>query len=152
MSPIDRLTGLAGPWQATYQLRGDPSFAGDSPSSAVITPTVGGRFARIDYAWSDRGKPQEGALVVGFEPGPGRVSVMWLDTWHNSNRMMICSGTATPDGGIDVVGTYPTGEGSPDWGWRTRLDVAADTWTMTMFNVSPEGQEDLAVRAVYRRA
>jgi hypothetical protein len=52
---------------------------------------------------------------------------------------------------IDVRGAYPTGGGAPDWGWRTRLEATATTWAMTMFNVSPDGDETLAVNARYER-
>lgn len=151
MSELDALAALAGPWHATYELRGDPSFAGDSPSAAAVNPMLGGRFVRIDYTWSEGGRPQEGSLVIGHEPAPGVVTVAWIDTWHNGDRMMISSGRARSDGGFDVRGTYPTGPGSPDWGWRTELAVAADRWTLTMHNVTPDGQETPAVRAEYRR-
>lgn len=148
---LEALLELAGPWHATYQLRGDPSFDGDSPSAATVAPMLGGRFVRIDYTWSDRGKPQEGALIVGCEPASGDVTAAWMDTWHNGHRMMICTGRTTPEGGLDVRGTYPTGPGSPDWGWRTRLDIGDGTWTMRMFNVTPDGEETLAVTAEYQR-
>ena len=151
MGALDALAARAGPWHATYQLRGDPSFDSDSASTATVSPMLGGRFVRIDYTWSDRDKPQEGALIVGHEPTTRVVTVVWMDTWHNGDRMMICTGRATPGGGIDVRGTYPTGPASPDWGWRTQLDVDGVTWTMTMFNVTPDGQEALAVSAAYHR-
>jgi hypothetical protein len=143
--------GLAGAWRATYSLRGDPSFDGDSPSEAVVTPTLGGRFVRIDYTWSDRGKGQAGLMLIGFEPVPGLVTMVWVDSWHNGPRMLISTGSLGDGRTIDVRGAYPTGPDSPDWGWRTRLDAAADTWTMTMFNVSPDGAETLAVSARYER-
>jgi hypothetical protein len=31
------------------------------------------------------------------------------------------------------------------------LETGDGTWTMTMFNVTPDGEEALAVRAEYRR-
>ncbi|MEZ5286088.1 MAG: DUF1579 family protein [Vicinamibacterales bacterium] len=151
MAALDRMAALGGPWQATYQLRGDPSFDGDSPTTASVTPMVGHRFVRIDYTWSEHGKPQEGALIVAQEPKTGEVTAAWMDTWHNGHRMMLCTGSMLPDGGIDVRGTYPDGVGGEEWGWRTRILVADDAWTLTMFNVSPDGREALAVNANYRR-
>jgi len=111
---------------------------------------LGGRFVRIDYTWSDRGKSQSGSLLVGVEPTLGLVTTVWIDTWHNGPRMLISAGSLGADGTIDVRGAYPTGPGSPDWGWRTRLETTGKTWTMTMFNVSPEGEETLAVSAAYQ--
>ncbi len=148
---LDALLALSGAWQGRYQLRGDPSFDGDSDSTAQVTPVLGARFVRVDYTWSDRGTAQEGLLLIGGEPKTGVVTVVWLDSWHNGPRMMTCTGAGTPDGGIDVRGTYPAGPGSPDWGWRTRIDPHPDAWTLTMFNVTPEGEEALAVQVEYRR-
>lgn len=150
-SPLAALITLAGDWHATYRLRGDPSFDGDSRSRASVTPVLGGRFVRIDYTWSESGEPQDGAMVVGCEQASGVVTVAWLDSWHNGDRMMICTGRPLPDGGFDVSGTYPAAPGSPDWGWRTCVTINHESWTMTMFNVTPEGQEALAVQAEYRR-
>ena len=90
---LETWCGLTGAWRATYSLRGDPSFDGDSPSDAVVTPLLGGRFVRIDYTWSDRGKPQAGEMLIGFESAPGLVTVVWIDSWHNGVRMLISTGS-----------------------------------------------------------
>lgn len=152
MAGLDRLTALAGDWRATYQLRGDPSFETDSPTEATITPMLDGRFARIDYTWIESGTRQEGSLVIGYEPEPKVATVAWMDTWHNSDRMMVCTGSLTADGGVDVRGTYPAGMGADDWAWRTVISPRDDAWTLTMFNVEPGGEESLAVNAEYERA
>ncbi len=148
---LETWCGLTGAWRATYSLRGDPSFDGDSPSDAVVTPLLGGRFVRIDYTWSDRGKAQAGEMLIGFEPAPGLVTVVWIDSWHNGARMLISTGSLDEGLAIDVRGVYPTGVDSPDWSWRTRLEASASSWTMTMFNVAPDGDETLAVSARYER-
>lgn len=158
MASLDRLAALAGTWHATYALRGDPSFDSDTPSTATVTPILGSRFVRIDYTWDEgdvlqENGPQEGSLLVGFEqePAPGSVTLVWVDSWHNGRRTMVCPGVLLGNGGVDVRGTYPGGAGNPDWGWRTVLEPAGDGWTMTMFNVTPDGEEALAVRAAYGR-
>ena len=158
MASLDALAALAGSWQATYRLRGDPSFDSDTPSTATVSPILGGRFVRIDYTWDEDDKleedgPQSGLLLVGFEPepAPGTVTVVWLDSWHNGRRTMVCPGSMLPGGGVDVQGTYPGGPGNPDWGWRTVLRPDDDGWSMTMYNVTPDGVEALAVSAEYRR-
>lgn len=56
----------------------------------------------------------------------------------------------TAEGAIDVRGIYPAPPG-PDWGWRIQILPAAAELSIVMYNVHPEGQEDLAVRAVHGR-
>ena len=158
MPGLEALAALAGDWTATYQLRGDPSFDSDTTTSATVTPMLRGRFVRIDYTWDEEDRleeqgPQRGSLLVGFEadPAPGIATVVWIDSWHNGQRTMVCPGVLIHSGGVDVRGSYPGGPGNPDWGWRTVLEPAGDGWTMTMFNITPDGEESLAVRAEYRR-
>jgi hypothetical protein len=152
IADLARLGSLAGRWRATYELRGDPRFDADVPTEAVVSPILAGTFVQIAYRWTESGTPQEGLLLVGLDPERGSVTAAWLDTWHNGHRMMVCAGEQLPDGGIDVFGTYPGRPGERDWGWRTRLEIADETWTMRMFNVTPDGVEAPAVTAVYGRA
>jgi Protein of unknown function (DUF1579) len=152
MPDLDALLALEGSWQATYELRGDPSFEGDSPSTATVAGMLDKRCLRIDYTWSYRGTDQQGLLIVGREHGPDdRATVLWLDSWHNQDRMMVSRGAFRPDGGIDVRGSWPAGDDGPDWGWRTVLAIAPAGWTMTMYVVTPAGEEALGVNAAYRR-
>lgn len=151
MHPLDPLRAAAGAWRATYQLR-DPEhhLSADSESRAIVTPVLGGRFIRIDYTWSDKGKPQEGSLLAGYEAITGIVTVAWIDSWHNSDRIMVCTGRAEPDGALNVLGSYGAPPG-PDWGWRTQVHAGADRLHIVMFNVHPDGREELAVNADYVR-
>jgi hypothetical protein len=68
------------------------------------------------------------------------------------NQVMICTGTSEEDGVINVRGSYaaPPGAG---WGWRTRIGLSLDAKLyLTMFNVTPDGKDVLAVEGVYVRA
>jgi hypothetical protein len=68
--------------------------------------------------------------------------------------VLICTGTSEVDGVIDVRGSYAAPPG-PNWGWRTRIGLDVDVDTMlylTMFNVTPDGKEVLAVEGVYVRS
>jgi hypothetical protein len=151
MEGLEGLLALQGDWQATYQLRGDPSLEADSASTATVASMLDGRCLRIDYTWSDKGKPQTGLLLVGREHGSDGATAVWLDTWHNQDRMMVSKGSITADGGIDVMGSWPTGDDGPDWGWRTVLSIQPAGWTMTMYVVTPDGEEALGVNAAYTR-
>ena len=49
-------------------------------------------------------------------------------------------------GEADIAGSYSAPPG-PDWGWRVVVhSPQADSFLLEMFNRSPDGQEDLAVR------
>ena len=65
---------------------------------------------------------------------------------------MICQGTLAEDGAFDVRGHYqaPTG---PDWGWLIVLQLEdKETLNLIMYNIWPDGKENLAVKAAYKRA
>jgi hypothetical protein len=151
MNPLDPLIACAGGWHGTNILQ-DPGTIQptESKSTATVTPLLGGRFVRIDYTWSYQEKPQEGSILVGFNPQSGRASVHWIDGWHNGFSVMACDGTIDERGAIDVRGSYPAPPG-PDWGWRTVITPAADALQVVMHNVWPEGKEELAVEARFAR-
>lgn len=150
MSNLDSLIRAVGEWRATYKLR-DPgnTLSDDSDSTAVVTPLLDGRFVRIDYRWAFKGTPQEGSLLVGCE-NDGTATVPWIDSFHNGQGVMVSKGRATPEGEIDVRGSYQV-LGHPDWGWRTVLSATDSALSIVMYNVTPEGEEHLGVDAQYRR-
>jgi hypothetical protein len=54
-------------------------------------------------------------------------------------------------GKIDLRGSYEAPP-SPDWGWRFVINAPSDIeLKLVMYNVSPEGEEELAVEANYKR-
>jgi hypothetical protein len=75
VNPVEALTAVAGQWNGSNTLQ-DPNTGKpeESPSTATLAPVLGGRFVRLDYTWGYQGKPQEGSLLVGFEPKSGEVS------------------------------------------------------------------------------
>ena len=153
MSVFDKLSACAGSWRGTSRLQ-DPqnNLADDSPSSMVVTPVLGGRFVRLDYTWAYHGKPQEGSLLVGRDAKTGELSAHWIDSWHMGDKVMACRGAATDGGALSVRGSYAAPPG-PDWGWRTTISPDdGRTLRITMYNVTPDEQEDLAVDATYTRA
>ena len=123
----------------------------ESPAGAEVTTLLGGRFVRMDYTWAYQGTPQEGSLLIGFMSGAAVVTAQWIDTWHMGESVMSCHGTADPDGSIIVRGTYAVPPGA-DWGWRIGLEPReASEIRLVMFNASPEGHEELAVKVDYTR-
>jgi len=153
MSNLNQILACAGPWQGANRLYTSPQCAADeSPSTLTVTPLLRGTFVRLDQTWAWEGKPQEGSLLIGFDSDAKQVALHWIDTFHMSRKVMVCSGVLRGDGVIEVRGGYAAPPG-PDWGWR--IEIMAEPPArieIRMFNIDPAGQEALAVLATYAPA
>ena len=152
MRGLDRLAGCAGCWQGSSRLH-DPHTGRpeDTASTAVLSPLLGGRFIRLDYTWSYQGTGQEGSILIGHQSDRGRATAHWIDSWHMANGVMACEGAVEPDGTVAVHGSYAAPPG-PDWGWRIAIRPGdGSALQVVMHNVTPDGQEALAVEATYAR-
>ncbi len=150
---LERLIAAAGQWQGTSTLQ-DPGYieAETTASTLTVTPLLDGRFVRMDYTWSYRGTPHAGSLLVGFQKKPGTVSMHWIDSWHNGDSVMAMTGDPVGLARLAARGTYPAPPG-PDWGWTIAITLESEAHLrITMHNISPEGQEFLAVEGEYSRA
>jgi len=153
MSILDALAACAGSWRGTNTLQ-DPhnNIAEDSVATATVTPVLGGRFVRLDYTWGYKDKPQEGSLLIGFDKQEDTVTAHWIDTWHMSDKVMVCTGSSPSGPTYAVRGSYAAPPG-PDWGWRIEITPdGGQALRLVMYNIWPEGKEDLAVEATYTRA
>ena len=119
-------------------------------SSTASIRTVARGFLRVEYTWSHDGEAHEGLLLLTDEKQDGMVTAVWIDSWHQSQSFLISRGNVDPAGAVSVLGSYPAPTG-PDWGWRMVVSPAADGFELVMFNISPEGEEALAVRNRYER-
>ena len=149
---LEGLAACSGAWTGTNRLS-DPSMnvLDHSPSTAALTPLLGGTFIRMDYTWAYQGTAQEGSLLIGFDSGLAVVTAHWVDTWHMGERVMSCHGTSEDDGSVDVGGTYAAPPG-PDWGWRIVLQPRdGSALRLLMYNITPDGTEELAVESDYTR-
>ena len=144
------LAQLVGNWHGTNKLWLDPSKpARESGGTAVFQLTAQGKFATLNYTWADAGQPQSGVLLFGSNGQ--KVDAAWVDSWHMQDVMMHCTGEAQPDGAISVLGSYAAPPG-PDWGWRLTIQpLPDDLLRFVMHNISPEGEEMIAVEALYSR-
>ena len=145
------LLELEGSWQGRSKLQ-DPIQGGvdESSSNLEVTRVLSGKFVRLDYDWSYRGEPQEGSLLFGFDPESREVSAHWIDSWHMGRAVMACKGRNEGDGSYRVTGSYSI-PGADAWGWRIELDVQGEPATVVMYNISPQGEEFLAVEASYTK-
>lgn len=150
---IEWLVDAAGAWTGSNTLH-DPHSGKPESSDATawITPVLDGRFVRMDYTWGYQGRPQLGSLLLGHrrKPEPGILTGHWIDTWHNGDNVMVFEGAAGAGPGIDIRGSYPAPP-DPDWGWRIVILPDGDALRVLMHNVTPAGEEAMAVEARYTR-
>jgi hypothetical protein len=114
----------------------------------MVSPVLDGRFVRLEYTWSYQGTAQAGSLLVGREREPDVIAAIWIDSWHMSDKLMVCRGTVDAGGRLSVRGPYEAPPG-PDWGWRIDVVPAPDRLAVVMWNVTPDGDEAVAVEASY---
>ena len=144
------LLPLEGNWQGTNKLWLDPTKpARESAGTAVLRLIAQGKFAILQYTWADAGQPQDGVLIFGAEQD--QVSASWVDSWHMQHKMMHCAGQVKTDGTVWVRGSYAAPPG-PDWGWKIAIQpLPSDQFRLIMHNISPDGEEMLAVEVIYSR-
>ncbi len=123
----------------------------ESESTATVRSKMNRQFLSIEYTWSFDGEPQEGLVIVGCDPKSDAVQAVWTDSWHSKGVLMLCNGKVGADGGISVTGYYAVPD-NPDWGWRTELGPSQKGFQYAMYNVSPEGVEELAVETEFVRS
>ena len=152
MSLSKDFTDLSGEWKGTKRLylAGESGPEKSSGSRLTIAKAARGTFLLLDYTWKFDGDPQEGVLLLGYDAAKNAATAAWGDSWHMSQNIMHCVGTID-DHVFNVRGGYAAPPGA-DWGWRIALTILAEhSINIVMHNISPEGKEDLAVRAEFAR-
>lgn len=153
MSAFTLLKELAGRWQGTYQLQDlFTNLAVESVSTATVTPILGGRIVRLDYTWEYDNQPREGSILWGHEGDSDTITAHWIDSWHMGDKVMTCRGNRDDRSVVSVLGGYAAPPG-PEWGWRTTIESpeTSETFQLTMYNITPDGQDDLAVKVIYTK-
>jgi len=148
-----QLGNLVGEWSGTKKLWMMPDTpAVECKSTAVITPEAGGRVIAVRYTWESDGQPCEGIVLVRMATSPSDADLVWMDSWHQPDVFMLCPAEDDAQLLIAGRGSYAAPPG-PDWGWRIALQSQGpDDFRIVMHNITPEGREELAVEAVYKRA
>lgn len=103
------------------------------------------------YDWHHENETQEGLILIGNNNKQSEVTASWVDSWGMGGKIMNCFGTTNEEGDIVIRGSYEVTD-SPDWGWNILIQLPrANELQIKMYNVSPTGEEHLAVDANYSR-
>ena len=147
-----KLTGLVGEWQGTNRLHTPwmPEPLRESDSTASVYSKMNDQFLTIEYSWSYEGEPQEGMLILGCDPRSDAVQAVWTDSWHSKDTLVLCNGSIREDGTVSVTGSYSVPD-NPEWNWRTEIIPNDDSFRYAMFNISPKGEEEIAVETDFMR-
>ena len=140
-----------GDWKGNHRLilswLPDPDF--NSDSNLAIKAVANNKFLMLTYTWYHEGMAQEGVLLIGNNNNAAEVTASWIDSWGMGGKIMNCYGKMNEQGDISVMGSYEVTD-SPNWGWRIDISLPTDhNLQIKMYNVSPDGEETLAVDANY---
>lgn len=145
------MSGFVGSWKGVNHL-----YLGDAPeqhlrsdSTMLVSLKANGQIAAFDYRWDYENEQQEGLILLGCDPKSGVAQTIWTDSFHSRNAFIVSDGKYS-DSMYSVKGYYKV-PGYPDWGWRTDIHPNDETLIITMYNVSPEGVEELAVETEFFR-
>lgn len=153
MQVPESLSKFVGHWKGNYRLyeSWEEESIFDSETKALVDFTAKGRFLKIEYDWSQQEKSHEGLILLGQDKDSDKIIAFWIDSFHLSDKYMVSEGKLDENGNPSLKGFYAV-PGHSDWSWRTILDFhAEDSFKITMYNVSPEGIEYLAVEANYSK-
>ena len=153
MSVPEHLVKLAGNWRGTKRLHlpwETEHPVRESESAATVALPARGKFWKLEYDWMFEGERQDGLLLVGRAKEDADFGASWIDSWHNGHNEMQLGGPADGEK-LDFRGVYSVPD-QPPWGWRIVIAPdGEDAWALSMFNVTPDGEEMLAVELDYRR-
>jgi hypothetical protein len=146
------LAALVGKWHGMTSTWFQPDqLADESLWQAEFKLVLGGRFLLYDYQGSMQGEPLEGVALLGYNPQRQRYEMAWVDTFHNGSAIMFMHG-GEKDGAFNVLGSFPTGPDSPDWGWRTEIHPQENgELVITHYGITPESLEWKGVETIYTK-
>ena len=141
---------LQGEWKGQYHLWLNPSAPVESSdSSARIVKDSAKSSWVMGYRWAKGTQDHQGEFQLAGSKTHG--DFRWTDSFHSPSAPMQGAGELSEDGSrLIFMSHYPVGAGQPEWGWRTEITlIDANTFQLEAYNITPQGQEGLAVRCKY---
>jgi hypothetical protein len=123
----------------------------ETDSTAVLSLKTQDKVLCIEYTWVYDDKPQDGIMLLAQNAKSNEVTMILTDSWHMGHAFLECKGTVDEAGKINVKGYYSVPD-HPDWGWRTEFTPGDESFRFDMYNVSPEGEETIAVESEFTRS
>lgn len=150
--PHAKLQSYVGQWIGTTKTWFEKDILADESAIAgEIESILGNKFIRFTYQGSLQNKALEGIMTWGYDLSNSRAECSWVDTFHMGTGILHSIGAAVADG-FYATGSYGSSEYTEIWGWRTEITLRDDELIITMYNISPEGEEAKAVENKMKRA
>src|SRR5688500_5378796 len=145
------LSELTGSWRGSGTLFTPWTTPAEQEyDSTAFVSSAARNFLKLEYTWTADGRQQDGLMLIA-EKKDGSFSSVWVDSWHQSEAFLLSTGSRTASGDITLLASYPAPTG-PDWGWKTIIRaLGGDNLEILMYNIPPDGKEEIAVHDTYPR-
>ncbi|QSI31787.1 DUF1579 domain-containing protein [Variovorax sp. RKNM96] len=147
-----QLARMSGQWEGRFRLWFEPGKPADeSVQRGSIRMLLGGRVLLHEYTGRCAGEPVEGVALIAYHLDERRYESAWAESFGTGSSIMFSIGVSG-DPRLSMLGSYSDGQGGSRWGWRTAIEQPDDdTLGLRMYNITPAGEEALAVEMNYRR-
>ena len=152
--PHSQLKLLEGQWVGIAKTWFEPEVVHDSSEvKSTIKPVLGGMYMLHEYTGSFEGKPLEGLAIYGYNLTLQRFETVWVDSFHTGTAFLFSEGSrGSQDWNVKGTYAYVTPETEQYWGWRTTVEmIGLDEIVIQSYNISPEGEEQLATETKLNR-
>jgi len=151
------LEGLLGDWQGITRLHSGQGELREHSSGAwlrCVRAGGPGRF-RLRYVWTLESLIREGHLLIAVDGSTGRASAAWMDSGLGGDigggEVLALRGWLDATGLLRLSGHGGEAPGKL-WTWRLELDCPEPArLELRLYTTSPQGEEELAASAEYRR-
>lgn len=151
------LDGLLGDWQGVTRLHAGQGELREHTSGAWLRCARAGGPGRLRlrYVWTFEAQIREGHLLVAVDGATGRASAAWMDSGLGGDiggdDVLALRGWLDDAGLLRLLGHIGEASGKR-WIWRLELDCPEPArLELRLYTTSPQGEEELAASAEYRR-
>ena len=147
-----QLVRMAGQWEGRFRIWFEPGkLADEAVQRGSIRVLLGGRVLLHEYTGRCNCELTEGVALIAYHLDEHRYETAWAESFGTGTSIMFSTGVSG-DPRLSMLGSYGDGQGGPRWGWRTAIEQPDDnTLDLRMYNITPTGDEALAVEVNYRR-